>query len=106
MVEVLLNQTSFQTGEQLEASLHVINGAAPQDVEARVWVETPDGAIAWNLTVPRRSLAPHADVTVPVLNYFFAGTEPAGTYLVGARLMEPVTGHSWSADEKAFSFAP
>ncbi len=106
LVEVFLNQTSFQTGEELQVSLHVVNGPDPQEVEVRCYVEQPDESLRQLVSVPTQWLPAHADVTVPVLSYTFNGSEPAGTYLVGARLMEPITAHSWSLDEKTFSFAP
>lgn len=108
LVETVLSGNSFHTGGKLQISLHMLNGPNPETVELRSWVEKPSGGDLVQVPHPATySLAPWADVTIPVVTYTFKGNEPTGTYRVGARLLEPVSGYSWSMDESdTFSFSP
>jgi hypothetical protein len=107
LVETVLNQTTFHTGQQLQVSLHVVNGPDPQTVDVRSWLVAPNGSVVKLLTAPGQYVPADANVTIPVFNHMFIGGEPVGTYRVCARLMQPITGYTWSLDESdTFSFSP
>ena len=107
LVETVLNQTTFHTGQQLQVSLHVVNGPDPQTVDVRSWLVAPNGTVVRLVAAPGQYVPADANATIPVFSHTFTGGEPAGTYRVCARLMKPITGHSWSLDESdTLAFSP
>lgn len=107
LVRILLNQSSFTTGDTLVISGQVTNGPNPADVEVKTWVEVP-GEYQLGLLNPHMTITvgSFADITQDLSSYTFSGNEPAGTYHVGARLVDIITGREISVNMVRFSFSP
>lgn len=73
-------------------------------IEGKVWVKLPGGLLApladEHLSIP---LSPGETSEFQVIEYTFSGEEPMGQYIVGAALIDPVTGQNYSRCETAFS---
>lgn len=106
-VRVILNQTSFTPGETMILSAQVENGPFARDVEVKTWIELP-GGLQMNVlnahlvfTVPA-----NADILHEIISYTFTGMEPAGMYIVGARLLNVISGREYSVNLDNFTFTP
>lgn len=107
LLEIVLNKTSFRTGEELIVSAKVTSEAKPVDTEVRVWVRLPSQTSVPLLTLHTQPLAARTKVTVELLRYRFSGIEASGFYPVNARMFE--TGQLDFIDDefsKGFNFSP
>lgn len=74
-------------------------------VEGKVWLTLPDGSLMSVLDpFTTVHLRPGDNISVDLLSYTFVGSEPAGNYELGFRLLNPVTGDTYSAATTGFSF--
>ncbi|MEW6607697.1 MAG: right-handed parallel beta-helix repeat-containing protein [bacterium] len=103
-----LNDVEFHTGDTLTIDAHVTNGKEEVDVEGKCWVRFPDDSLISLLNVPKATLPPELDITMPLLpgGYTFNGSEPAGEYQAGGRLACPITLDYFSTDIETFTFIP
>ena len=95
----------FTAGQQLTVGVRIYNQAVPATVDIHGWIGIPGGGVM--------SLFDYFDVFIPANAtadfyngslwgpYTFNGGEPTGTYVIGIRLVDPVTGR-----EIAFSTRP
>jgi hypothetical protein len=104
VIDLQLNQSSYQRGDTVEIkSLWISNPSQePQSVEAKTWIALP-GMQPVSLTVQNAadsiSLSPGINQdygTTPIL--IISGISPAGSGIVGARLLNPITGEIVSED--------
>jgi len=106
-VYVSLNQTSFHTGETIIANAIVSNGPNPYEVEAKVYVVSPDNGKS---SIFDRyftfMLGANAQITREVLRHTFDGTEESGTYKIVIRLEDVTTGADFWVDRRSFEFTP
>ncbi len=106
-IDIILNGSSFTTGDNLTAQAHVTNLCDEVEAEAKLWVELPDGFMI-SLFDPHLTLtlAPSDDFTAEILNYTFNGTEPSGSYEIGGRFLNPLNGDHLSTDIETLEFTP
>lgn len=105
-LDVLLNQTSFRTGQTLRARAHVTNDSTADTVRAVVWVVYPNGTTRTVRDNPNQTIPAGADFTTTLFNYTFNGSEPSGAYQVGAKFLDRNTGAIITQDIEAFNFQP
>jgi hypothetical protein len=102
-----LNNNSFQIGDTLIITAKTKNGPDPVDVEAKTWIDLPNGDQG---TILYRHCAfavqSNADLTSQIFSYTFVGSEPSGDYNAGCRFINPISGREISANVKLFSFSP
>ncbi len=100
---------SFTTGDTLKLTVGLTNPSCGSnlEVEGKVWVKLPDGSLLSlydpHATVP---LSAGDSFSVDLVDYTFIGNEPPGTYKVGFRLMNPVSGDYYSTAFGSFNFEP
>jgi fibro-slime domain-containing protein len=106
-IDIILSGSSFITGDNLTAQAHVTNPCDKVAVEAKLWVEFPDGFMM-SLLDPHLTftLAPGDDFTAEILNHIFNGTEPSGSYEIGGRFLNPLNGDHLSTDIEPLEFTP
>lgn len=108
LLDVVLNKTSFKTGDEVIISAHVTSEAKPVNTEVRIWVRLPSGLLVDVLPpLHTQPIAAREDITVELLRYKFSGFETIGFYNVNARMYE--AGHLDFIDDentKGFSFSP
>ena len=105
-IEIILNQTTFATGDELILEAHVTNGPDPDRVEVKMWLENPDGGLE---RIPHRPiifLPSEADITKEIFRRTFTGDELSGDWNVGSRLLNPINGDHKSIDIESFTFSP
>jgi len=102
-----MNGTQFSTGQVLEVHARLLNLCAATTVEAKFWIQAPDGTVA-SLFDPHTTLPLSAglDITVPAVSYQFTGAEQTGSYTFGSRILDPVTGITLSSTLKSITFIP
>lgn len=107
LLEIVLNKTSFRTGEELIVSAKVTSEAKPVNTEVRVWARLPSGPSVPLLTLHTQPIAARTNVMAELLRYRFSGIEASGFYAVNARMFE--TGQLEFIDDefsKGFNFSP
>lgn len=106
-VRIILNQTSFTTGEELIVQTHVVNGPNPVNVEVKVWINLPSEN-QMSILDPHFTFTvkPNADFTTEIFTHTFSGDEPFGDYNVGGRFLNPISGRELSVNVESFSFSP
>lgn len=92
-VGLTANSVLLQPGDRLVAQAEVANVCAfPIEVEEKAWGVLPNGAaLPLQDSHTTETLAPGSSRTIPLVDRVF-DTEPAGTYTLGVRLLDPVTG--------------
>jgi len=105
-IEIILNQTTFATGEDLIVQTHLVNGPDPARVEAKLWLKDPEGTLWSLLNVNSIFLPPDADITREVFRRTFTGDELSGDWNVGGRLLNPINGDHKNIDIESFTFSP
>jgi hypothetical protein len=105
-IEIILNQTTFATGEEIIVEAHLTNGPDPDRVEIKMWLENPDGRLRRIRHRPIIFLPPEADITKEIFRRTFTGDEPSGDWNVGGRLLNPINGDHKSIDIESFTFSP
>ena len=106
VIDITLNKNSFTTGQTIIAIVHITNDGTPDDVTLKVVLDMPDGIRMALLDMARYNVPANADVTLPPITYTSNGSEAAGNYQVGGRLLETKFGDHLSTDIKPFSFNP
>ncbi len=104
--ELSLNDDSFKMHDTMSVSAHVTNGREEVAIEAKVWVEHPNGEV-FSVLDPCSMFAigPEIDEEFLIYEYTFSGTEAPGDYEIFARLIDPVTGEEFSLDSEPFHFS-
>lgn len=74
-------------------------------VEGKFWVNLPDGSLS-SISDPYITveLTPNQRISGELLAYTFTGGEPLGAYKIGATLLNPITGVSYSSETVTFNF--
>ncbi len=103
LIRITLNNNEFLPGDTLTATLNIKNGPVSTNVEAKVWIQLPDGNEIRLIQQPAVSLSSNMNTNFPILNYTFTGTEAAGTWAVGAMVENPITGRDISMDIVPFT---
>jgi len=104
--ELSLNDDSFKMHDTMSVSAHVTNGREEVAIEAKVWVEHPNGEV-FSVLDPCSmfTIAPEIDEDFLIYEYTFTGVEAPGDYEIFARLIDPVTGKEFSLDSEPFYFS-
>lgn len=101
--QVSVNKTDLGVGDTVTGKVKRINDSTPDVVRYMVWLQNPDGTLQslknQIITVPA-----NANTTQTVLTHIFPGDWPAGSYLLGARLLEPTTGATLAYSTVQFRF--
>jgi len=105
-VELSLNDDSFKMHDKMSVSAHVTNGQEEVAIEAKVWVEYPNGEVSSALDpCSMFTIEPEIDEEFLIYEYTFTGIEAPGDYEVFARLIDPVTGEEFSLDSESLYFS-
>ncbi|MEW6606448.1 MAG: clostripain-related cysteine peptidase [bacterium] len=107
-IDISTNQSGYTPGDTLIETAHLWNSTLEDKVvDIKNWVSCPSpmGLISIH-NIPGFSLPAGFDFTGDVFSYVFAGSEPEGTYSLGARLIHSVTGDILSQDFVPVSFGP
>jgi hypothetical protein len=84
------------TGATLIVGARVANPGPERVVDAHGWIGLPDGrvlsATVTGLTMP--SVLDGDVFSGPLFSHTFSETDPPGFYVIGARLVDPATGHA------------
>jgi hypothetical protein len=105
--EVYLNfpSTTYAAGNTLNVGARIYNTGFPVTVNAEAWIGIPSGGVL--------SILEARDLVIPaswsgdfyngiIFSYLFSGGEPAGTYVVGLRLVDKVTGETIAVNTRTF----
>jgi len=102
-IDIIINQSTYTTGDTLVIKARTTNDNSPDDVSKAIWLEFPDKTkLSFSLgdfTIPAND-----DTTTIVLTYTLTGTEKAGEYKVGGRLIDrTMTLEELSFDTETFT---
>jgi hypothetical protein len=106
LMDIILNDTDFISGDTLKVDLHVINDATSDLVDVKIWIELPNGSLVSEFNVPHVFIPENTDITIPVYSQTFRGTEPVGSYKLSGRFLNWINGDIRCEDTEPFSFAP
>jgi len=105
-IDIILNQTSYTTGNSLIIEVRLTNDSTPDDVAKAIWLELPDGNRT-SLSLGLVNIPANNDITTTILTYTFTGSEQAGVYKVGGRLIDStMTLEELSLNVENFNFTP
>lgn len=105
-VDISTNQTAYQTGDTLIEKVHLWN-ATQEDkiVDIKNWLKyPPNGNLISILNIPNFTLRAGFEIERDIFNHTFRGSEPVGSYSLGARLIHSITGDILSEDIAPFTF--
>jgi radical SAM protein with 4Fe4S-binding SPASM domain len=104
-IKIVLNREEVRTGDTLLATARVANGPYPTPVEIKSWWESPDGgrrSIADSTFVA--TLEPYADSERNIFTCTLGGKLHFGTYTIGVRFLDPISGEEICADSVSFHY--
>lgn len=99
------NTAAYGSGSTLTVGGRITNTGFPVTAHAEVWIGMPGGGVlpildARDLAIPTNWNGDFFNG--PIFTHLFSGTEPTGTYVVGLRLVEKVTGETLAVTTRTF----
>jgi len=106
-IVVILNKTQFTTGETIQAMVTLTNPAiVEQRAEVKVWLVDADGMVKKLQKVNYSVLPGGFNTSQMIYKQTFSGSEKKGRYTIGAKVLVPTTGETYSESQKQFVFSP
>jgi hypothetical protein len=95
----------FLAGDTVNVIYGFINPTCghPIEVEVKSWVKLPNESLVPLVLVTHYQMAPGETVSA-MLPYTFSGQESPGTYVIGLRILNPITGNHISTATTGFYF--
>jgi hypothetical protein len=112
--EGLMSFGYFIPGDTINVTLALTNPTCGQQItlEGKAWVKLPDGSFI-SLVAPNTiyQMAPGDTLSINAvqysfnaLQYTFSGQEPPGSYEIGVRILDPISGSQYDTKTTGFSF--
>lgn len=106
-VRIELNQEQLSPGSALTFSEQIKNGPIKAEIERKAWIHFPTGEDKPLQKLHRiMSINPNENLSLKRSVNVLTGTEPPGTYTIGVRLLDPITGSELSSSTDTFLINP